>query len=390
MARLIVINQTVNPAFNGWLRQLAAAVGPLALWCGNPPPAGLGPDITIHPAPAYQRASAFSRLRTWGWFTLVVAGRLLRQGGQTPLFVVTNPPFAPLLAGLLRRWQQRPFALLEWDIYPQILAPMGLAGPRHPLYRLWFQAHAHALRRASLVITLGEEMAGVLRAMVGDAPLPLAVIPNWADTEWLRPLPRPENPFFQAQGWPAEDLLVLYSGNLGATHAIETILAVAERLRTRPGIRFVLIGEGSKRALVEAAIATGRLPNLHLLPYQPLDQLPYTLPAADVGIVTLGDGYEGLSMPSKTYDLLAAGNAILGISRAPNDLAATLASHRLGANFAPDDPAGIAAWLETLAGDRAQLAAMQQAARQAAEQQYSAAICPARLTAAVRQHLLAT
>lgn len=303
--------------------------------------------------------------------------------------MVTNP-FAPLLAGLLRRWQQRPFALLEWDIYPQILAPMGLAGPRHPLYRLWFQAHAHALRRASLVITLGEEMAGVLRAMVGDAPLPLAVIPNWTDTEWLRPLPRPENPFFQAQGWPAEDLLVLYSGNLGATHAIETILAVAERLRARPGIRFVLIGEGSKRALVEAAIATGRLPNLHLLPYQPLDQLPYTLPAADVGIVTLGDGYEGLSMPSKTYDLLAAGNAILGISRAPNDLAATLASHRLGANFAPDDPAGIAAWLETLAGDRAQLAAMQQAARQAAEQQYSAAICPARLTAAVRQHLLAT
>ena len=57
-----------------------------------------------------------------------------------------------------------------------------------------------------------------------------------------------------------------------------------------------------------------------------------------IAIVTIGTGYEGLSMPSKTYSMMATGNAILGISQPPNDLADTVARHGCGANFDPADP----------------------------------------------------
>ena len=296
--------------------------------------------------------------------------------------MVSNPPFLPLLAWLLGKAQQRPYALLEWDIYPNILAPMGLAGPGHPLYRLWAAAHKRALRRAELVVTIGEQMAATLRRLAEDPDLPVAVIPNWVDTVWIRPQPRGENPFAREQGF-TDQLVVMYSGNLGATHAIETIVAAAEALRDRADIQFVIIGEGSKRPLVEAALAAGRLPTTRLLPYQPADRLPYSLASADVGIVTLAAGYEELSVPSKTYNLLAAGNALLGISQAPNDLASTIQAQGCGANFAPDDAAGMAAWLKQLAADRATLRQYQVAARQAAEQCFSRTRCEALMNRAI-------
>lgn len=384
--RLIVINQSVGPAFMDWLASLAAASGPIELWSGNAPEAA-GTGILVRRFAAYDNSSAGRRLVTWSQFTRQAVWRLLHTGGRAPLFVVTNPPLMPLAARWLRRLQGRRYGLLEWDIYPQILTPMGLAGPNHPLYRLWRCSHAGALRQADLVITLGDHMAAVLQEMAGERPLPLVIAPNWVDTDWLQPRPRAENPFVQEQGLQ-EKLVVLYSGNLGATHAIETILEAARLLAEEPRICFLIIGEGSKRGLVEAAIADGRAPNVLLLPLQPAARLPQTLSSGHIGIVTLGAGYEGLSMPSKTYSLMAAGNAILGISRPPNDVAETIDRHGCGANFHPDQPQAIAAWIRGLLADPATLARLQSLARAAALASYSTARCTALLNDAVSTALL--
>ena len=379
MPRLIVLNQTSNPAFDDWLQALSAEVGTVELWTGNRPPTADGPVI-VRRGPAYNRASAASRLRAWLAFTLWTAWRLLWRREAAALIVVTNPPFTPLAAWLLSRLRQYPYALLEWDIYPDILQPMGLLKESHPLYRFWRGLHGRALRDAAAVVTLGDEMAEVLRA---TAAVPVTVVPNWVDTQWLRPQPRNDNPFVQAHGLQ-DKFVILYSGNLGATHAIETIIATAELLRGEARFQFVIIGEGSKRPLAATAVTEGRTPNLLLLPYQPAESLPWTLSGADAAVVTLGQGYERLSMPSKTYNLLAAGNALLGISQPPNDLALTIARHGCGANFAPDDAPGIAAWLRGLADEPAALAAMRANARRAAEACYQADLCIAQMTAAFR------
>lgn len=383
---LIVVNQTVNPAFNGWLRRLAQTCGPIELWSGYAP-GEIGPDVTVRSAAVYHRSSVMSRLRTWSAFAMLVTWQLLRRGDRTPLFVVTNPPLMPLMAWLLHKIQRRPYGILEWDIYPQVLAPLGLARPGHPLYDLWHNLHGRALRAASVIVTIGEQMAARLRETAADPELLVTVIPNWIDTEWIKPCPPDANPFVRKHGLQ-EKLVILYSGNLGTTHAVETIVDVAQQLRDEKHIRFLIIGEGSKRPLVETAIRNGRLPNTDLLPRQPASALPFTLTSAQFAFVTLGRGYEGLSMPSKTYALLAAGNALVGISEPPNDLASTIARHDCGANFPPDSPVAIARWLKVVAADRAYLGRMRSAARQAAVQHFSAENCEVRLTTAVSQKLL--
>jgi glycosyltransferase involved in cell wall biosynthesis len=127
---------------------------------------------------------------------------------------------------------------------------------------------------------------------------------------------------------------------------------------------------------------------LRLLPLQPAARLPQTLSSGHIGIVTLGKGYEGLSMPSKIYALMAAGNAILGISQPANALVDTINRHGCGANFSPDDPLAIAAWMRSLLADSAALARLQANSRQAAVTEYSVAHCTALLNSVVSTALL--
>lgn len=381
---LIVINQTTNPAFNAWIASLANELDTVSLWSGNPP-LHLKSKLKIRQGPTYDRSSALSRLWSWGLFSLTCGIWLLtasRTSNRPFIFVVTNPPFMPILTRLVWRLRKWPYALLEWDIYPHILSPMNLAKSHSLLYRLWERLHRRALQDAGLVITISERMADTLRRMTCCYVQSIQIITNWVDTEWIRPLPRTQNPFAKKHGLD-DKLVVMYSGNLGATHAIETVVAVAERLKDNRGILFLIIGEGSKRQLIEATIHSERLANIRLLPRQPVEWLPYSLASADVGIVTLATGYEDLSMPSKTYNLLAAGNALLGISQAPNDLDSTIIQHNCGVNFAPTDVDGIVDWLEELAEDRVKVALYKESARQAAENCYSRHTCETMMTATV-------
>ena len=382
---IIVVNQTVNPAFNEWLEAFAKDHGPVELLSGNAP-ATLGAGVIVHRCPAYDRSSVGARLRTWVRFTMAATWRLLRSG-KAPVFVVTNPPLMPLAAWVLHKVQARRFGLLEWDIYPQILDATGLVGPGHILYRMWRSWHGRALRAADLVVTLGQQMAAVLRDMSGEPALDIDVIPTWVDIDQIRPLAREDNAFVQEHGLE-DGLVVLYSGNLGATHAIEAIVQVAEELAGTEGIRFLIVGEGAKRPVVEEAVEAGRVPNLRLLHRQPASLFPQVLASAQIGIVTLADGHEALSMPSKTYDLMAAGAAILGISSPPNDLVTTIEGHGCGVSFTPESTAAISVWLRDMATDADRLERLRQASRAAAVQYYDAALVSDKLSETVQERLL--
>lgn len=386
--RLIIISQMTAAFFDDWVKSLAAESGPIELWSANAP-TDLGPDVIVQRAPVYDNSTVWSRLRTWSLFTGIVALKLLIRRQQVPLYVVTNPPLMLLIVGLLSKMRGYSFGLLEWDIYPQIAEAMSIIHREHLLYRLWYHWHGYVLRHAAVIVTISEPMANELQEMASTSrPLPIKVIPNWVDTKLIRPCKRANNPFAQAQGLTDNQLVILYSGNMGASHAIETILEVAERLRAETDIVFIFIGKGTKRAIVEDAIQTGRTPNVRLLPWQSNDMLPYTLSSSNIGIVTLSNGCERLSMPSKTYSLMAAGNALLGISRAPNGLTQTIAAHRCGANFAPDAPEQIAEWVRTLAADRQQLQILQAAARAASVTHYSQEQCLPQLNRIIQETLI--
>jgi glycosyltransferase involved in cell wall biosynthesis len=302
---------------------------------------------------------------------------LLWYPRKTPIFATTTPPIVVIMLWLIYKLKRHPYIVLEWDIYPQIASVMGMFSSRNPIYRVWYGLHGLALRQAQAVITISDGMANELQQMA-KRPINLIVISNWADTNRFRPIPRATNLFAQAHHI-TDQLVISYSGNMGETHAIETILEVVKALTHRDDILFIINGTGSKRKLVEDAVGSGQYPNLRLLGWIEDADYPNLLACMDVSCVTLATGYGTLSLPSKTYNALASGNALLTISDESSDLANLVHTYSCGKNFSPDEVNYIVAWLESLADNREQLRAYQQASREATIHYFSEAVCTGQL-----------
>ena len=177
------------------------------------------------------------------------------------------------------------------------------------------------------------------------------MIPNWAPGgQALAPVPPEKNPFPLA--WDLRGrFAVVYSGNLGRVHALESVLEAAALLRDLPEIVFLFVGDGPQRRTLESRAAARGLGNVRFLPAQPRAYLAASLSAADVHLVTLRDGCERLVFPSKLYGIAAVGRPVVYMGPTGAEIATTIRAGRFGLVVDPSDSAALADALRRLAGD---------------------------------------
>lgn len=378
LGRLLAINQAAGPLMRELLEDLSRQGVACSLLTGRlDAPHEWEPPFEIISAAALAKAPGWKRLWTWGVFSAQAVWRCIRSR-RARVLVATNPPWVMLAMPLLKRLFHIRYVLLMYDIYPDILERMGLLAGGGRIARFWRYLSGRSLAAASGVITLGAHMAETIRGHLrpGDA-VDVEVIPNWADTNSIRPLPKSDNPFARRHGL-TDKFVVVYSGAFGATHDTESIVAAAEMLTDLPDVHVLLIGGGTRLREVADLVRETSLPNLTLLPFQPFETLPYSLSVADCAIVSLDEGYEGISVPSKTYYALAAGAALLAISAPGAELSDMVAEHGCGVHLPPRDPQALAEAVRRLRGDPGLLNQYKSAARRAAEEKYSRRIATRR------------
>ncbi len=377
----IVLNQAQSPAFQEMLARLSAELGPCLCYTGMPYPIGEGP-LTVESGHPYDRRGVPRRALSWLRFTVAAALRVLRAPGKPFLFAVTNPPVLPIIVWLLHAFIGYPYGLLIWDINPDHLVRLGLLKRKGLVAQAWTALNRRTMLGARVVITISDRMADALRAHLGSsvARVRIEVIPNWADTDWLRPIPKDENPFALEHGQVGK-LTVLYSGNMGADFGLDTVIEAARQVQDDPRIAFLLIGDGLGRAEVEKKTALYHLNNVVLLPLQPYERLPYSLAAGDIALVVQPSGAEHLSLPSKTYSALAVGSAVIALTRGDADLAYLVQTHDLGMVCPPGDAEALALAIRTLAEDAQRLAGCRARARQAAVDCYCITVVKERFRA---------
>jgi colanic acid biosynthesis glycosyl transferase WcaI len=134
------------------------------------------------------------------------------------------------------------------------------------------------------------------------------LFPNWADTEFVRPLQR-DNEIRREFGVERDDVLVLHAGNMGEKQGLELILEAAERLRGRTEIKFAMVGAGAACERLQQTARKRGLDNLRFYPLQPLERLPLLLAAGDIHLVVQRREAADLVMPSKLTNILSAGRA---------------------------------------------------------------------------------
>jgi glycosyltransferase involved in cell wall biosynthesis len=149
---------------------------------------------------------------------------------------------------------------------------------------------------------------------------------------------------------------------MGRCHDMDTIMEAVKLLKQEP-IQFVFIGNGAKRAAFRAQAQELGLHNCQFLPYQDKQNLPYSLTACDLSLVSVSPGMEGLVAPSKLYSALAAGRPIAAICEQHSYLRGILTDACCGEAFSNGDAVGLAAFIRRLAADSQLVKQMGQAGR---------------------------
>jgi glycosyltransferase involved in cell wall biosynthesis len=371
-ARLVVMSQVYGTILLEYAASFAERFGPTVLHTGSAFDRDRR-DLTVVEAPKYDNSSVCTRALTWAKYLLHALWVGLTTPGRPVLLLSTNPPFLPWVALICRKLRGFRYVVQVLDVYPDVLVQRGVLGARHPLVRLWRYVNRLAYRNAEAVITLGPVMVDRVAAQVPETEV--LEIPSWVDPEAYRPIPKEQNPFAAEHGQRGK-LTVIYSGNFGLTHDLGGLFEAARELQSQEDISFLMIGGGARRR--EVVAVAEELPNVLALPYQPEEVLPYSMACGDVGVVTLGAEASGISMPSKSYYLMASGNALLALCTGDNDLRRLVEEHRCGLVVDPHNAAGIASAIRRFQSDGEFLAECRRNARLAVERAFGKDGCTAR------------
>ncbi|MBK6721959.1 MAG: glycosyltransferase family 4 protein [Acidobacteria bacterium] len=298
------------------------------------------------------------------------------------ILVCTAPPSLPVTTTLATLLKGAGLTLLVQDSYPEILIAVGSAKPDSFFVNLVNHVNRWVYKYATNIVVMGRDMNELFQKKAAGLDVPIVTIPNWADLETIHPTPRAENPLLKELG--IEDKFVfMYAGNIGHPTDVETIIGAAELLLADDRFHFVFIGAGAKKKWLDEIVAATKLANVTILDYRPRSEQNVFLNACDVGLVALIKGMWGTAMPSRTYNIMAAGKPILALTDKGSELARVIDEDSIGVHLEPGNPKALKEAILAMFQSRDELDKMGQRAREAALAKYSTEIAVAAYGAAV-------
>ncbi len=267
--------------------------------------------------------------------------------GVKGIFFSTSPPMIGFTAVCLKKLRRIPIAYWAMDLNPDQLIMMGKIRENSLRARLLEAINRLILRNSSIIFALDRFMAERLKKR-GAFSAAMPVAPPWSHDMMIDMIDHGQNPF-RLEHEMAGKFVIMYSGNHSPANPLKTILQAAVELRDHPTIRFAFIGGGLGKKEVEEFRRQHNLKNVFSLPYQPLDQIRYSLSAADVHIVSLGDNMVGIIHPCKIYGAMAVGRPILFLGPKPSHISDILDQHEIGWHILHGDVAGAVRLLKEIA-----------------------------------------
>lgn len=304
----------------------------------------LSSKVKIEKILRYNKKSLFSKILTWLAATIQIYFLLIFKYRNHELFFISIPPFAYLLMSVLKN----KYSLLIWDVYPDTLKSYNVS-ENNLLYRFWQRLNKKILPDAHRLYTIGNRMADLISKYVDRGKI--IVVPLWTGLTKIKPIPKKENKFAKEHSLDNK-FIVQYSGNIGYTHNLEVLIEVARELKNETQIEFLIIGRGKRLQDIKNLIGNYKLLNCRVLPFQPDDVLPYSLACADLGVVVLDEKTSQVSIPSKTYNLMAVGVPMLCIASKDSELGDYIEKYKNGRIFSADQVEEMSKFILSLSNNK--------------------------------------
>ena len=250
------------------------------------------------------------------------------------MLIVTNPPTLPPILGLIARIKGVTSTLLVHDVYPEVLVATKMMRHDGLAWRLASAFFNRTLAGFDRIAVLGRDMQELIRRMLEaiGADRPVEIIPNWGDIDEIAPIDRTANAFAAEHGL-TDKVVVQFSGNIGRTHDIALLLEVARRVEDLTDVVFLFVGYGGQAA----SVVDHKAANLLYLPRQPRERLNQMLACSDLTVIAFKDAMKGVSVPSRMYNVMAAGVPITAVAEADAEVSLTITENTAGWHIAPGD-----------------------------------------------------
>ncbi len=310
-----------------------------------------GSITRVNPFPGDDKRNLLRRAAGFLGFS-ALAGLTSLRGGRVDAVIAMSPPLTMGLTGwgthLVRRG---PLVFNIQDVFPDAAVETGaISNPKIIAVARWLERVSY--HRAAAVTVLSSDLRDNVVAKVKASHAGrVHVIPNFVDTEFIRPADR-MTPLRQELGIGQEPV-VLYAGNVGFSQSLEMVVDAARHF---PQATFLINGDGAARRSLEERAAG--LANVRFSGYQPKERVPEVLATGDIHLVPLKAGLGRVSVPSKTYSILAAGRPVLAAIDPGTEVPRMVAASGGGVAVPPDEPAAFVAALAGLLADPVAAAAL--------------------------------
>jgi colanic acid biosynthesis glycosyl transferase WcaI len=274
---------------------------------------------------------------------------------------MTDPPFAGIVGAFVALPKGQPYVYNIRDLYPDMAVGGSIVEPGL-LSRIWERLHRWALRRATRVIVLGNDMRARIAGKGVDETCVLVV----RDGTEIRSPDAPSPPLdIEVIRAIRSDFkfVLLHAGNLGFYGAWDTLLEAASALADE-GVGLVFVGDGAQRPRLEAAAAG--VTNIRFLDFFPVSKIPSVLAAPDAHLISIKDGLEGVIVPSKLYGILAAGKPVIAVAPLSTDAVTLGLRQGFSCSTSPDSASELVALVRRLSRDAGEIEKMSRAALAAA------------------------
>jgi len=307
-----------------------------------------GSIIRVHPFPGKSKRNLLRRAVGFALFSLVAGVCTLFAGGwrRRPAAIISmSPPLTLGLTGWLAarlRFTRSIFNIQ--DVFPDAAVETGaITNARVISVARWLERISY--ERSDAVVVLSDDLRDNVAAKIGRRHRQkVVVIPNFVDSEFITPLPR--NTAYRTELGIGDEQVVMYAGNVGFSQSLDLVVEAARRI---PEATFVINGDGSGREHFEKTAAG--TPNIRFNGYQPKARVPEVLATGDIHVVPLRKGLGAVSVPSKTYSILAAGRPVVAAIDPGTEVPRMLSASAAGIAVPPDEIEPFVAAIRTLLAD---------------------------------------
>jgi glycosyltransferase involved in cell wall biosynthesis len=293
-----------------------------------------GVEIVRVPSTSYERSKITARAANYVSYLTNALVTGLRERRPDVVLCMTDPPIVADVALVVARRFRVPLVVISQDVFPEIAVQLKRLENRALMSVLRFFVSLY-LRRADHVVAIGDTMRRRLEEK-GAPHDRIHVIPNWVDTNRLRPLSK-DNDWSRHERFDRK-FVVMHSGNVGHAQDLDSLVRAATFLRDLDDLEIAIIGMGARHAELVALAELLEVDAVRFMYYQPRHLLSSSLSAADVHVVGLAPGLAGYVVPSRLYGILAVGRPVIAAADADSETAQVVDAIGCGIVVPPGRP----------------------------------------------------